>query len=67
MKKIQELGTFEQWDRGTPDDIRNGKVKRPGYQEISCQGYNAEFSAPWMLQALLPALWHDGTTMVITF
>lgn len=30
------MGTFEQWDKGSTKDLKKGKVKLPGYQEITC-------------------------------
>eukprot|EP00978_Attheya_sp_CCMP212_P011118 scaffold27198_cov43-Attheya_sp.AAC.1 len=34
MRKIRELGAFEKWNKGTPEDLRVGKEKLPGYEEI---------------------------------
>ena len=36
MRKIRELSSFEKWNKGTPDDLRGGKEKLPGYEEIGC-------------------------------
>eukprot|EP00978_Attheya_sp_CCMP212_P000993 scaffold2061_cov62-Attheya_sp.AAC.2 len=36
MRKIQELGAFEKWNKGTSEDLRSGKAKMPGYEEIGC-------------------------------
>ena len=36
MGKINSMGTFERWDGGSAEDIRSGKVKLPGFREISC-------------------------------
>ena len=35
MKKIYIFQTFELWDKGTPDDLRSGKVKMPGFKELT--------------------------------
>eukprot|EP00978_Attheya_sp_CCMP212_P005771 scaffold12886_cov57-Attheya_sp.AAC.3 len=36
MRKIRELGAFEKWNKGTSEDLRSGKAKMPGYEEIGC-------------------------------
>jgi hypothetical protein len=36
MRKIRELGAFEKWNKGTPEDLRSGKQKLPGFEEIGC-------------------------------
>ncbi|GAX25842.1 hypothetical protein FisN_6Hu120 [Fistulifera solaris] len=36
MGKINAMGAFERWNGGTADDLRSGKVKLPGYREITC-------------------------------
>ena len=36
MGKINAMGAFEQWDGGSAEDIRSGKVKLPGFREITC-------------------------------
>ena len=34
MAKIRGMGTFEVWTNGSPDDLRAGKVKLPGFREL---------------------------------
>eukprot|EP00978_Attheya_sp_CCMP212_P011843 scaffold29408_cov60-Attheya_sp.AAC.3 len=36
MRKIWELGAFEKWNKGTSEDLRPGKAKMPGNEEIGC-------------------------------
>lgn len=36
MTKIRNMNAFEQFLKGSPDEVRSGKVKLPGYQEIKC-------------------------------
>eukprot|EP00978_Attheya_sp_CCMP212_P031001 scaffold115875_cov27-Attheya_sp.AAC.1 len=36
MRKIRESGAFEKWNKGTSEDLRSGKAKMPGYEEIGC-------------------------------
>ena len=36
MGKIKSLGAFERYDKASPEDLRNGRAKLPGYQEIKC-------------------------------
>jgi len=36
MSKIKGMGAFERYDKASVEDLRSGKAKLPGYQEISC-------------------------------
>lgn len=36
MGKISAMGAFERWDGGSAEDVRSGKVKLPGFREITC-------------------------------
>lgn len=36
MSKIRGMGAFERYDKATPDDLRKGRAKLPGYTEIGC-------------------------------
>ena len=36
MGKIRGLGAFERYDKASPNDLRSGRAKLPGYQEIKC-------------------------------
>jgi hypothetical protein len=36
MGKIRGLGTFERYDGATAEELRSGKKKLPGYQELTC-------------------------------
>ena len=36
MNKIRAMGTFERWDKGSADNLKKGKVKLPGFQQITC-------------------------------
>ncbi len=36
MSKIRGMGAFERYDKASPDDLRTGRVKLPGFMEINC-------------------------------
>ena len=36
MQKVRGLGTFERWDKATPDELRETPQLLPGFQEITC-------------------------------
>ena len=36
MRKIRDMGAFEVWDKATVDDLKSGRAKLPGFQQITC-------------------------------
>ena len=36
MSKIRGMGAFERYDKATPQELRGGDKKLPGYQQIGC-------------------------------
>jgi hypothetical protein len=36
MSKIKGMGAFERYEKATPQQLRGGKRKLPGYQQIGC-------------------------------
>jgi hypothetical protein len=36
MSKIRDMGAFEPYDKASPDDLRSGREKLPGFREVGC-------------------------------
>ena len=36
MSKIRSMGAFELYDKASPEDLRSGRMKLPGFTEVGC-------------------------------